>query len=354
MKLYFIFPMTGPNNGVKIISNHIRQAIFKNKEISIFNIDTAQATGYNNFGKFSFNKILFFLSILKKILYVKNSDYIYFNLTPKGYAFYRDLIILAVCRIKTPNVTVHVHANGLEDNVKWYSKFLFSKIKIIVINENQKRQTIKFCSNTFLVPNALPDYFKNKSIKHKINKDVNLIFLSNISKEKGVNRIIELSKILYNNNITCKLNIFGGVLTDIERDKIENLTNKYNFVKYYGPIIDDDKKFKYLLKNDVLLFLSDEDYEVYPLVYIEALMSGLPIITTNQIVAKNLCNLGVAQILNNDLSNFIEIIKKFANNSKEFKNFKERARKTYLENYSFENYIKKIEKIIFYDTRKSN
>ena len=67
MKLFFIFPISGPNNGVKVISNHIRNSLFINTNISINELNTAQAKDFSNFGKFNFDKILSFYTLFKKL-----------------------------------------------------------------------------------------------------------------------------------------------------------------------------------------------------------------------------------------------------------------------------------------------
>ncbi|MFB9051978.1 glycosyltransferase [Formosa undariae] len=354
MKLFFIFPISGPNNGVKVLSNHIKNLLFTDTKISIIELNTAQAKDFNNFGKFNFDKILSFFSLFKTLFLIKKGDIVYLNFTPKGFAFYRDLIILLVCSLRTKNITAHIHANGLEDNVKFYNKFLFSKIKIIVINKLQFKNISPFCPNTFLVPNALPDYFQNDNLKVAVNKEINFIFLSNLSKEKGIHRLVKIAEILDNEKIDCKLNILGGALSNEDESIIQNLNSRYKIISYFGPIKEDVTKFANLSANDVLLFLSDEDYEVYPLVYIEALMSGLPIITTNQIVTSNLHEMGVAFILKKDASNLIELLNINFNSSDNLRDLKEKARFTYLDNYSFKKFIKSLEKILLYDTRESN
>ncbi|MDW5289005.1 glycosyltransferase [Formosa sp. PL04] len=354
MKLFFIFPISGPNNGVKVISNHIKNSLFTNTNITIRELNTAQAKDFNNFGKFNLEKVSSFYSLFKKLFLIKKQDIVYLNFTPKGFAFYRDLIILLVCSFKTKNITAHIHANGLEENLKFYNKFLFTKIKIIVINQSQYANISPFCPNTFLVPNALPDYFQNDDLKVAVNKEINFIFLSNLSKEKGINRLIKIAEILENEKINCKLNILGGALSDEDETSIQTLNFKYKFISYFGPVKEDATKFANLAANDVLLFLSDENYEVYPLVYIEALMSGLPIITTKQIVTNNLHELGVAFILKNDSSNLVDILNDNFKGSDNLEVLKKKARFTYLENYSFKNFIKSLEKILLYDTRKTN
>ena len=52
-------------------------------------------------------------------------------------------------------------------------------------------------------------------------------------------------------------------------------------------VSDMEEKSKIYSEATALLFLSDKNYEVFPLVYIEALMHGLPIISTPQHVAES-------------------------------------------------------------------
>lgn len=347
--LYFIFPITGPNNGVKVISNHIAQSIFKNNDaISISRIDTSQAVDFSNFGKFSFKKVFLFLRVFKELFRIKRRDIVYMNITPRGFAFYRDLVILAICTLRTSNVTGHIHANGLENNIKTYNKFLFDKIKIIVINVDQKVKLDKVGLRTFLVPNSLPDYYRSNFYKTSPKEQINLIYLSNISNKKGVYRLQNIAHTIASSKLECKLDVYGGILSDKDKEVIGALDLQYDFFNYYGPITEEIVKYNALSKNDCLLFLSDENYEVYPLVYIEALMSGLAIITTNQIVSDNLCNFGVANMLDENTDNFRAIISKFLDAPELLEKQKKAARMAYLRSYSFLDFTDSIENIILY------
>ncbi|SHI30703.1 Glycosyltransferase involved in cell wall bisynthesis [Arenibacter nanhaiticus] len=347
--LYFIFPITGPNNGVKVISNHIKRSIFNNNPISVRTINTAQAEDFSNFGKFSTKKVFHFFKLFKSLFIIEREDMVYVNVTPSGFAFYRDLIILFLCSFRTTNITAHIHANGLEKKVKIYNKFLFAKLKIIVINVDQKGKLDSLKLNTFLVPNSLPDYFENTPIRPLQEAGIKLIYLSNISKPKGIERLIKIAEVISSKKLDCILNVFGGALSETEKCTIKDLDLKYDFLNYHGPILDEREKYDNLLKNDALLFLSDENYEVYPLVYIESLMSGLPILTTKQIVSDNFSKIGVADILNENTDNFEAIITNYLEDPQQFHNRKIKSRDAYKQNYSYNNFIQQIEKIILHD-----
>lgn len=344
--LYFIFPITGPNNGVKIISNHIRDSIFVGYPIKVNVINTAQAEDYSNFGKFGPKKIVRFFKLFKELFRIRREDIVYVNITPRGFAFYRDFLILLFSSLRTTNITAHIHSNGLEKKISRLNKFLFKKLKIIVINKDQKKKLDEFNLNTFLVPNSLPDYFNPNPEIFPLDEELKLIFLSNISKEKGIDRLERVSEIISVNEIKCHLSIFGGALTIPVKNKINNLNERYDFLTYHGPISQENKKYEALSNNDALLFLSDENYEVYPLVYIEALMAGLPILTTRQIVSEDFIDLGVLDELDRNLDNFEATVSNYLQNLKQFHERKKRARKVYCNKYSYEDFIEKIEKII--------
>ena len=349
--LHFIFPITGPNNGVKVISNHIRNSIFNDLTLKINVINTAQAEEFSNFGKFRFKKVFHFFKLFKKLLSIHSGDMVYVNVTPRGFAFYRDFLILYCCSLRTSNITAHLHANGLEKKINGYNKFLFRKLKIIVINKDQKKKLDKLAFNTFLVPNSLPDYFEAGPPIYPLDEEMKLIFLSNISKEKGIDRLERIAEIVSANNLKCRMNVFGGALTITDKDKIDELNSNYGFLNYHGPISLESIKYSALSNNDVLLFLSDENYEVYPLVYIEALMAGVPILTTKQIISEDFIGLGVIDELNGNMNNFESIILNYFKDSKEFLERKKKAREVYGDKYSYRDFIKKIEKIILSENK---
>ncbi|WP_053976506.1 glycosyltransferase [Mangrovimonas xylaniphaga] len=348
MKLFFVFPLSGPNNGVKVISNFIFHGFLERYKFILRKIDTAQANNFNSFGKFSFKKVMNIFSLLKKIYSISNEDVVYLNITPKGFAYYRDLILLFCCFKRTENITLHIHANGLEKKISFYNRHLFAKSKIIVINKRQMELISPFCDNVFLVPNALPDNYCGDRLSVKKELGIRFIFISNLSKEKGVGRLRDICKELSDKNVHCELNVFGGALSENDLLDVRELGLRYSFFKYNGPISDEKEKNEILKESDVLLFLSDENYEVYPLVYIEALMNGLPIISTNQVVIEDLLNLGVASVIGEDLSGFDKALSWLGQNE-ELISLKEKCRETYLKNYCFEGFMNKIENIIVHE-----
>ncbi|EGV43064.1 glycosyltransferase family 1 protein [Bizionia argentinensis JUB59] len=346
-KIYFCFPLSGPNNGVQVISSYILNEFIKDDEFEILSIDIAQAEGFNNFGKFKFKKLIDTLGLFMRLTNIREGDLVFLNFTPKGFAFYRDFIMILISKLKGGNVTVHVHANGLEKKFNALIKLLLKKIKIIVINKSQYNNLKNKHSNLFLINNALPDFFQGNKMDFSQKEDeINLLFFSNLSKEKGIYRLEEIIKLVGRSDLNCKFNIYGGILDKSNESIFNRLKLEYDFIHYFGPISDEKEKFKIFAKSDLLLFLSNKNYEVSPLVYIEALMSGLPIITTNQVVSDAIVSAKCGYHISEDVSEIITVLQEYKQNVILREELRHTCRNLYLTKYSFGNFINQIKTVI--------
>ncbi|MEO1013468.1 MAG: glycosyltransferase family 4 protein [Bacteroidota bacterium] len=353
-KLYFCFPIKGPNNGVKIISERLMQYLSEKDDIRIKAIDTSQAKNFKNFGKFNIRKVSQSITLLFKVVFLENSCYAYLNLTPVGFAFYRDMALIAIFRLKNCRINVHLHANGLERRINFFTRTLLRKTRIITINHYQQKVLLEKNLQSRVLPNALPDYFEKEGIEPEYSKSecLQLLFFSNLSKEKGIDRLVRIVEEMKRMGVPYELRICGGSLNEATELKLKKLLSKSKNVQYLGPIRDERKKIALFLESSFLLFLSNVNYEVYPLVYIEALMCGLPIISTEQVISARLEEMGCLYTLRDIPSDLSRIL---SNHSKKIEGklaVRKRCRDTYKLNYNFVNYVEALIDIIFDDEKE--
>src|SRR5690606_32278154 len=120
-KIFMITPLNGPLNGVKVLSKQIADRFLELEDYKITLVDIAQAKSPEDFGKFSFKKLKELIKLYQQLRNITADDCVYMNFSPKGFAFYRDYLILFYVLHKTRNVTIHLHANGLEKKRKYFS-----------------------------------------------------------------------------------------------------------------------------------------------------------------------------------------------------------------------------------------
>lgn len=347
--VYFIQPVAGPVNGVKMINRCLLEnAAFKNVRI----IDTAQAKSSEEFGKFNLHKITQVLSLAFQLIKLKPKSYCYLNFTPHGFAYWRDLIFLKILLLKNCAVTIHVHANITSGKLFDINKHL-SRCRVIVINEKQYKQFKPLLPNTYWINNALPNINeqKNKLIEKDIQK-LNLLYLSNLSVEKGYYTLLNLYRKLKQEfpEDSLSLTIAGSILDEDIRRSIEEETAADKSIKYIGEVKGNKAKSCAFSKADLFLFLSRPYYEVSPLVLIEALMFGLPIIMTEQVVSPHIILKGNGIIINDDNEKEVTayIAELFTNYNSRLTAYKN-SLATYENNYNFDNFAAALYNVIVKD-----
>ena len=117
--------------------------------------------------------------------------------------------------------------------------------------------------------------------KLKLSNELNLVTVSRVCKEKGFERMIHLAKFLREKNINFKWFIIGGNYYKDEFKRIKKLYEdfKENF-EWFGFI---DNPHNIVKQCDYSVLLSDD--ETWGLVLTEAMMIGVPCITSDFKVA---------------------------------------------------------------------
>lgn len=111
----------------------------------------------------------------------------------------------------------------------------------------------------------------------------NLLFISNLIKEKGVFDLLDACVILHSRRIGFRCD-FVGSHTDISPDLINQYLQQYslnNVVFFRGAKSGDEKK-RFLLNADIFVFPTFYKNECFPLVLLEAMQYALPVVTTNE------------------------------------------------------------------------
>lgn len=234
------------------------------------------------------------------------------------------------------------------------SKYIKRQLSSYLNLEEDKFYVLKNCvdENKFK-PNANIDKNKIDSIRKKYgfkDEDFIIIFAGRIVPEKGVFELIEAIKLVENKNV--KLMIVGSALNALQAKTdyqikieklIENIDNKIFFTGFVSY-----NEMPYLYKAADVAIIPSVWNDPAPLTVIEAIMSGLPIITTNSGGIPEYVNSKNAIVLdreNNLAKNLAIEIDKLINNKELRKEMS--AESTVLSSQmSVKNYYKNFKKIV--------
>jgi glycosyltransferase involved in cell wall biosynthesis len=153
--------------------------------------------------------------------------------------------------------------------------FVYGKSAIEYLRKfNVKDDRIYFTINTVDTTKFLEI---GKARKYKDKSELNLLYIGNVNKSKGIKYLLDAYKYLHKiSNVKTNLHIVGG------GDKLDY------FIKYAGKnglsdviftgAVKNTDIYKYYEKSDIFVFPTLDD--VFGLVLVEAAASGLPIISS--------------------------------------------------------------------------
>ena len=307
--ILFILHCPPPVHGSSIVGQSIKNSSKINNYFECRYINLLVSRTIDDTGKAGFLKIIRFIGVWTKLLieiFKKKPDLCYLALTATGAAFYKDVLLIALLRIAHIKRIYHLHNKGVSKhqlnriNRILYS-FVFKDADVILLSKTLY-QDIKFFvpeSRVSICPNGTEDAFPNFKPRFNPNKSsIKIVFLSNLIESKGVFVLLDACSLLQQKNIDFECDFIGaeGDITISQFNKKiiqQQLNSKVHYLgKKYGK-----EKNEILEKADIFAFPTYYSNECFPLVLLEAMSAGLPVVSTFEG--------GIPDIVQEDVTGFV-------------------------------------------------
>ncbi len=244
-------------------------------------------------------KISVTLISITKYLYfftTKKIDLVYFSSSRSKGGCIKDLFLINIAHLLKIKLINHVHGADFENFLKVKPRFLgklieysYNKVHTtIVLVDGMKKTFMPFKSMRLRVLPNFYDPILDEFDKHNDlmgNAPLEIIFLSNIMKTKGIIELIDAFLLLSKKVQNVRLNIAGEFLNDEEcstkeiKDIFYKKIKDINNIIYHG-ILKEEKKSSLLYNSSIFVLPSYYVSEAFPLSIIEAMRTGCAIITT--------------------------------------------------------------------------
>lgn len=154
--------------------------------------------------------------------------------------------------------------------IKKVANYIYPHLNsIVVLSEMAKAKLINHNRNVTVIPNSLP--FKVENVSELVNKRI--LMVGRLVEVKGYERVITLAKTLQVNYPDWKIDIFG------DGDQKESLINQFKQENLLNiSIFKSVKDIKKEYLNSAI-YLSTSYNEAMPMVFLEAMSCGLPIVS---------------------------------------------------------------------------
>ena len=204
---------------------------------------------------------------------------------------YKDYLLILILKIFRAKKFYHLHNKGVSKRKKstfldfLYSSF-FKNAKVVLLSEKLYKDVEEFVDikNVFICPNGIKDGVVSINRKQNKKKErLNLLFLSNLITSKGVYVLLDACKELLNKKVEYTCNFVGGE-GDISKEQFSQKVKELNLennVFYLGKKYNEEKK-EIFLNSNIFILPTFYHNECFPLVCLEAMMYGLPVISTSE------------------------------------------------------------------------
>jgi glycosyltransferase involved in cell wall biosynthesis len=290
-KILIVGQTPPPYVGQAVMIEYLVKANFKN--IDIYHVRMNFSQGIKDLGKFQIRKIFHLFQIILRIYYYrlfKGVNILYYPPSGPTSAVYRDIAILFFTRFLFRKTIFHFHASGLSQHLKKKSKlfrftfkqsFMYPDICIHLSESCPQEGVALHAKKCIIVPNGLPDTAKVPNSMDEKNC-LTLLFIGVLGDSKGEMELLKAVAILEQQQIEVNVKIAGEFKRQEYKDNFFSFivsNHLHNNVEYLGVITGDAKIFHFR-NSDIFCFPSYFHSESFPLVLIEAMSFGLPIITT--------------------------------------------------------------------------
>lgn len=251
---------------------------------------------------------------------------VYISLNSNNGLILSVLLVLAA-RLKGSSLYLHYHAY---DHIRRQSKVLYWLTKLagknachIVLGETMARDLRKctdFELDTCIVNNSKLIQL-NSSAEKQRSKFIKIGHLSNLTKEKGLTDSIDTA-IYLNDFFLIKLYLAGPATSEYVQEEIKRAKDALGEnLEYLGPLYGENKD-KFYSDIDYFIFPSQYKNEAEPLVVLEALSAGVPVIAsqigciTDDIGYSGGISLSIDEAFKSNVKDYLNQIEKDTNYSK--------------------------------------
>jgi len=267
-------------HGMTYINEIIHNELKDNNKYFIQKINLTKdinETGARNFQKL-FRNLLIIINTWKAMINTP-SETVYLPLTQSKLGIIRDLLLL----LPFLNKKKYFHIHGFTILKTWHQSIIFRlvlkiltrKSELIVLCDEHLRQMKKITKMPLhILPNCLNNQESRKG-KLKLASKVRILYLSNVSKNKGIFELIDILE----DNKNLHLTIAGSIM-DSKDELFKRIDYLSNQCKYIGFANEEQKKILFET-HDIFMLLSKMD-EGAPISIIESLKFGVPVIASKK------------------------------------------------------------------------
>ena len=368
-KLLVIGQLPPPVHGSNIMTERFVQSLRK-IGYQVFLVQKTFSRRQEEVGRFSIIKIFRIPSITLRLLQqimIERPDLCFYFISVKPPSFFIDAFFLFIIKLLEIDYVLYIHGRGLLKlctESRLFARFIAKKtlsnsLGGLILGERLKNDVDRFIPDKrlFVLPNAIPDVnFSRFNLKSNLQRPIRILFLSNLIPTKGPMEFVQMAKKVVDQFKNVKFILAGPVRSKTFFKKIEDYIAEErlaDFIEIPGPLYGPQKE-RYFRESDIFVFPSW--FEAFPLVNLEAMQWGLPVISSNVGAIPEMVRDGVNGFIVDpkNIDQLAESVFRLINDEELRRKMGEASRKIYENYYTIEIYEQNLERAVNFFFRLKN
>jgi len=266
-------------------------------------LDTADRRGLTNIGQFDIKNVLLAFKHGVHFLWLlltRRPDLVYMCIAQNVLGYLRDSLFLVPARLLRCRVVVHLHGSDFQNFyerssslLKWLIRFTLSRVRKAIVLAGNLRDVFRGLvpeNRISVVQNGIRDVAESRNDNNygrspnsaQANENLRVVYLSTLKKAKGFMDFLHCIPYVVREEPAVRFVLAGERCYPEEMNEAETFIRNHNigcFVEMPGIMVGEDKK-RLLIGADVFVFPPVHP-EGQPLVILEAMSAGLPVIVTS-------------------------------------------------------------------------
>lgn len=284
-KILFLLHLPGPIHGASLMGQYLHDSEEINARYDCRWVSITLASSLGEIQQLSLSKVTrYFRLLLRTLRYiiVFRPDLIYLTPNSHGRPFYKDLPLVLICKMSGRKVLLHFHNKGVEDYASRFPdrllyRWMFRDALVMLLSPLLEKDLSGFVphENVTFCANGIPSFGDASR-----NPSGRILFLSNLLLAKGCRDVLLVAERLKADGFEVRIDVYGAATPDFTEDSYRReiaLLGVQDNVFYHGPL-SHGQKAAVLSRASVLYYPTYDD--CFPLVLIEALQAGLPVVAS--------------------------------------------------------------------------
>ncbi len=290
-----IAPLPPPVHGSSMVSQSMKESGRLNSRFRMDWVNLSTSRRMEEIDKRSVGlmarKAVRFAASYAKVLWrlmTRRYDLCYVAITCHGVGFLKDAPFVLLCKLFGRKVVLHQHNKGMSGDVdrwpyRWLLPLVYNKVKVALLSRYLypdiervvRREDVMVC------PNGIQAVVESE-VDHVSSSVPRLLFLSNLLRDKGVLTLLDALKILKDKGCRFVCDFVGSETRDMDSRSFAREAGARGLdgiAVYHGRKYGKEKDV-YFRNADIFVFPTFYSNECMPLVILEAMEYGLPVVST--------------------------------------------------------------------------